>query len=354
MISKFLLFPYYLVLLLRNHRYDRYPKLFKSDIPVISIGNITAGGTGKTPMTELAVRMLKDSCKVAVVSRGYKRKTRGLILVSEDDTAAKVGDEPLQIKRKFPDILVVVDKNRIRAIQMMQAMPEAARPDVIILDDGFQYRKLNKDIEILLQSYNHPVFHDQLLPLGRLRDLPSQTRRADIVIVTKSPEYLDEWERDKMRITTRVRPSQKLLYTSLQYCEPKAVFPELGDNRYIYSKEVYFFSGIADDKPVILQLTTKYDRIFHKSFGDHHYFTISDIFALRNFAKKHPRALLLTTEKDAMRLSMCKNLPDECKTRCFYLPIETKFLTQEETDAFREALVGVVRTPAPAGDGLLF
>lgn len=339
MISKYLLFPYYLTLKIRNSLYDKGSiKSISHGIPVYCIGNVTVGGTGKTPMTELVIRELRKNYRVAVISCGYKRKGRGFKFVNSEDAARKVGDEALQIKRKFPDVTVAVDKNRNRAIGQLSALPEAVRPEVILLDDAFQYRKVAPAKNIMLVDYNRPIFRDELLPVGRLRDLPEQIRRAETVVITKCPEYLDEWEREKMRILTRTRHTQTLLFAKTKYCTPKAVFPECGDNRYIYSKEVHVFSGIADDTPIRLQLSASYDYISHKSFPDHHRFTRSDIRYLNNYAKKHPRTFLLTTEKDSQRLIHCKNISDEVKKRLYYLPIETEFLTFEEAEQFRNIL----------------
>jgi len=342
MISKYILFPYYLVLKIRNWRYDRRNlKLVSAPVPVISIGNITAGGTGKTPMTELVVRILSERCRVAVISRGYKRKSRGFLTVETDSDVARVGDEPLQIKRKFPDVTVVVDANRIRAISKLMELSVENRPEVIVLDDGFQYRKLKKDREILLQNHNRPIFKDELIPLGRLRDIPSQIRRADIVISTKSPEYLDEWEREKLHKLTKVRASQPHIFSKIRYCDSLAVFPELADSRYLYSKEVYFFSGIANDKDIIWYLSTKYSKIFHKSFRDHHFFTKMDVVGMKHFVKNNPLTLLLTTEKDAMRLQKLADFPKEVAVRLFYLPIEVQFLTEGERELFTNYLMEV-------------
>ena len=339
MISKYLLFPYYLTLKIRNSLYDKGSiKSVSHDIPVYCIGNVTVGGTGKTPMTELVVKELRNNYRVAVISCGYKRKGRGFKFVNAEDTARRVGDEALQIKRKFPDVAVAVDKDRNRAIEQLSALPEAVRPEVIILDDAFQYRKVAPAKNIMLVDYTRPIFKDELLPIGRLRDLPEQIRRAETVVITKCPEYLDEWEREKMKILTRTRHTQTVLFAKTKYNTPKAVFPEYGNNRYIYSKEVHLFSGIANDTPIRLQLSASYDHISHKSFGDHHRYTRLDINSLNRYAKKHPLTLLLTTEKDAQRLISCNHISDDVKKRLYYLPIETEFLTTEETGQFRDIL----------------
>ena len=339
MISSVFLFPYWLALRIRNALYDSGRiKAVSHPVPVISVGNITAGGTGKTPMTEYLVNLLQGSCRVAVLSRGYKRKGKGFHLVEVQDTADAVGDEPLQIKRKFPDVLVAVDKDRNHGVDQLLALPEDQRPQLVLLDDGFQYRRLKPATNLVLVDYNRPIFKDNLLPVGRLRDLPEQIRRADLVVVTKSPRYLDEWERGKVRQLTRLRPSQPLFFATVKYGEPLPVFRWEADKRYIYSKDVFLFSGVADDRPLRVQLTDRYEHIAHKRFGDHHRFTHRDLHLLAQEARRNPRALLLTTEKDAQRLLHCEKLDPEVRRRLFYLPIETEFLTWEEGEAFDDLM----------------
>ena len=335
MISSIAVFPYWLALRIRNARYDSgKKKAVTHPVPVISVGNITVGGTGKTPMTEYLVNLLQGSCRLAVLSRGYKRRSKGFHLVTEDDTADVAGDEPLQIKRKFPHILVAVDKDRNHGVEQLLALPEAERPQLVLLDDGFQYRKLKPATNLVLVDYNRPIFKDSLLPFGRLRDLPEQIRRADVVVMTKCPRYLDEWERGKLRQLTRLRPEQPLFFATVKYGDPLPVFRWEADKRYIYSKDVFLFSGVADDRPLRVQLTDRYEHIAHKRFGDHHRFTQADLHLLLREVRRNPRALTVTTEKDAQRLLHCENLDPEVRRRLFYLPIETEFLSWEEGEAF--------------------
>lgn len=334
-LSKFLLFPYYLTLKIRNSRYDNgKSKVYGFPIPVISVGNVNVGGTGKTPMCELLVRFLAPYYKVAVLSMGYRRKTKGFRIVSVDDTAQAVGDEPLQIKRKFPGITVVVDKQRERAVKTLLEAEDSPRPDVIILDDGFQYRRLKRNKEIVLIDYNRPVFKDNLLPFGRLRDLPEQIRRAHAVVITKTPEYTNVWEREKTARINRIRPEQTVIFTKCTYLPPAAVFEKEGDKRYIYSKEVLLFSGIANDESLVFHLSDSYDKIFHKTYADHHEFSRMDMAELKRFARKNPLALLLTTEKDAQRLLHNRHLSPEVKKRLFYIPIAYDFISDTDRREF--------------------
>ena len=353
MISSAILFPYWLVLRIRHALYDSGRlKAVTHPVPVISVGNLAVGGTGKTPMVEYLVDLLQGSCRVAVLSRGYKRRSKGFRLVEADDTADQAGDEPLQIKRKFPDVLVAVDKNRNRGVEQLLALPEGQRPELVILDDGFQYRRLKPRTDLVLVDYNRPLFKDNLLPFGRLRDLPEQIRRAKAVVITKSPRYLDEWERTKIRQLNRLRNEQPVFFANLKYGEPLPVFRWEADKRYIYSKEVFLFSGVADDRPLRVHLTDRYEHIDHKRYGDHHRFTRGDLQSLARYVRRNPRAVLLTTEKDAMRLLHCDRLDPEVRRRLFYLPVETEFLTWEEGEAFDALLRQDV--PETAGNGLLF
>ena len=353
MISNVFLFPYWLVLKIRNSLFDSGKlKSVTHNIPVISVGNITAGGTGKTPMTEHLVELLQGSCRLAVLSRGYRRRSKGFHIVEAEDSADIAGDEPLQIKRKFPEIIVAVDKDRNHGVAQLMSLPEERRPSLVLLDDGFQYRRLTPAFDIVLVDYNRPVFKDSLLPIGRLRDLPEQIRRAGAVVVTKSPRYMDEWERSRMRQQTRLRPEQMLFFATYKYGEAMPVFRWEADKRYIYSKEVFLFSGIADDRPILAHLSDRYEHILHERYSDHHRFNRWDIRRIRMFARRNPRALLLTTEKDAQRLLHCERLGEEVRRRLFYLPVSMEFLTWEEGRAFEELVRPFV--PVKENDGCLF
>ena len=352
-LSQVVLFPYWLVLRIRHALYDSGKlKSVQHEVPVISVGNVNAGGTGKTPMVEYLVNLLQGECRVAVLSRGYKRRGKGFHLVETDDPARLVGDEPLQIKRRFPDVPVAVDKDRNHGVEQLLALPQEQRPELILLDDGFQYRKLKPSTDLVLVDYNRPIFEDNLLPLGRLRDLPEQIRRAKAVVFTKAPGCLDEWDRAQLRQQTHLRPEQPLFCTTVRYGDPTPLFRWEADKRYIYSKEVYVFTGIADDRPMRAILTDRYEHIDHKHFGDHHNFSWWDQRALSRYARRHPRALLLTTEKDAMRLLHAKHLSEEVRRRLFYLPITAEFLTYEEGNAFYEMMREDVPQKQP--NGLLF
>jgi len=336
-VNKVLLFPYYTLLKIRNRAYDKGRRK-ASDYRsygdrVISIGNIAMGGTGKTPHVEMFIRHFLDKGKtVAVVSRGYKRKTKGTVEVTVDSSALEVGDEPLQIKRKFPQVRVFVDKKREVPTEQLINPPLGQPVDYVILDDAHQYRKLIPGRSIVLIDYSRPVFKDNLFPFGRLRDLPTQIRRADTIIITRSPAWLDEWQKDKIRAANRINSSQKLFFTTVGYKKPLEVF-EGADGRFIYSQEAILFTGIADPKELHNFLTTKYAEIYELKYPDHHLYSKRDIKALARLARKHPAAVLLTTEKDAQRLRLVEGASKAIGTRLFYVPIETK-LIEDESDLF--------------------
>jgi len=236
----------------RNFCYEN--KILKSveyDIPIISIGNISVGGTGKTPHTEFLIRMLKDEFSVAVLSRGYKRKTKGFRIVEETDTHFEAGDEPLQIKKKFPDTIVAVSENRPNGVDKLREI----YPDLnlIILDDAFQHRKINPGLSILLNNYNHPIASDYLLPLGYLRETRSASHRAHIVIYSKCPPDLKPIERRILSKEIDIRPFQYLFFSTLNYKDPKPVFidsPSIPIDK-LNEHNVLAISGIAKSQSYV-------------------------------------------------------------------------------------------------------
>lgn len=326
------------LLAIRHFFYDKgWKKSQEASVPTVCIGNITVGGTGKTPHTEMVLRRLLKSddwaySNLAVLSRGYKRKSKGFQLVPRDGTALLYGDEPLQIAKKFPSVTVAVDKNRVRGCEQLKDA------HLIVLDDAFQYRKLRASLNIVLVDYNRPVHKDSLLPWGRLRDLKSRMKAADIVIVTKCPAYLDDWERSQWVKYLRLTPEQKLFFTTFTYGAMEPVFPE-GDARYTYSKRLVLFTGIANDAPLRSFLSDTYKIVRRIGFPDHHKYTRADIGTLSSAVKEFPTACLVTTEKDAQRIVDAKKVPDELRLRMFQIPVEASFLTPEEDAAFTETLL---------------
>ena len=357
MIDKILLFPYWLALKARHFMYDHgLKKVHKPDVPTICVGNITVGGTGKTPHTEMIIRTLLGddhwgNKNLAVLSRGYKRKTKGFQQVTMNGTARQFGDEPLQIKKKFPGITVAVDGSRKEGCtfltdpQLLQSSKKARRcldkdvpaSDLIILDDAFQHRAVKPKVSIVLVDYNRPIFKDHLMPIGRLRDLPERISAADIVIVTKCPNYLDEWERSKWAEALGITPKQSIFFTTIAYDTPESVFEE-GDAHYLYAHRLILFSGIANDRPLMNYLSSDYKIVRHFKFPDHHRFSRADIRKMESASKAFPTSVLMTTEKDCQRLRDCKKIPDNLKKKLFYTPIKVTFLTDDEHMKFISVL----------------
>ena len=349
---------YRLILALRHLFYDKgWKKSFQSPVPTVGIGNITVGGTGKTPHTELVLRHLLASDKwayseLAVLSRGYKRRSRGFQKVPRDGSALQFGDEPLQLARKFPQITVAVDKDRVEGAHFLthpeelEGAKKARRcmhrdfpaAQLIVLDDAFQYRRLRCTLDIVLVDYNRPVHKDRLMPWGRLRDLPSRIKKAGIVIITKCPSFLDGWERSRWRQYLGLKPQQKLYFTTLAYGSMESVFPE-ADIRYTYSKRLVLFTGIANDAPLRSYLSDSYKIVDRIAFPDHHRYTRADVARLEAAVKANPTACLVTTEKDAQRVEEAPGLSAALRQRIFYLPVEAVFLTPEEKADFDKTLL---------------
>ena len=376
MIDKILLFPYWLTLRLRNLFYDKgWKKSVKAEVPTVCVGNITVGGTGKTPHTEMILRTLLQSDRwgysnIAVLSRGYKRTTKGFQKVPWNAAEADMyGDEPVQIAGKLPIVTVAVDADRVEGCHFLchpdeletskkarrckdKVIPKA---DIIVLDDAFQHRALKADINIVLVDYNRPLQKDKLLPLGRLRDLPGRVKDADILIVTKSPSFLDEWEKGKWAeslhvsdyspVTCKGRSAggkeQTLLFTTVEYKPMEPVFEE-ADSRFTYAKRLILFTGIAKDNVLRSYLSDSYKIIKRFSYPDHHRFTKGDLRALGKAIKANPTALICTTEKDAARLKGNPKTTMEIKKRLFQVPIEVQFLTPEEKEIFESTLLGML------------
>lgn len=352
---------YRLALKIRHLFYDKgWCKQQTCKVPTVCVGNITVGGTGKTPHTELIIKTLLKSNEwcykdIAVLSRGYRRKSKGFQNVPIDGTAYEYGDEPLQIKHKFPDITVAVDKDRVEGCgflcdpETLLTSKKAVKcldkriPDIdlVILDDAFQYRKLKCGVNIVLVDYNRPIFEDRLLPFGSLRDLPERLKYADIVIVTKCPNYLQDEEREEWRSKLGVTEKQHLFFTTISYCTPTVVYPEC-DPRYIYSKKLVLFSGIANDTLLRNYLCDTYHIVKRFIFADHYRYTYSDIQKITAALKKNPTSAIATTEKDAQRVRDVRNVPMAFKERLFQVPIEVGFYSFEEREEFEKTLISAI------------
>ena len=329
----------------RNWLFDIGVKKSKSfALPVISVGNITVGGSGKTPHVEYLVRLLQDKVKIAVLSRGYKRKSRGYVLAEEDTEMKEIGDEPFQMHQKFPDIYVAVDAKRVRGIQHLQDDEETKDVEVILLDDAFQHRYVKPGINILLVDYHRLIIYDKILPAGRLREPLSGKNRADIVIVTKCPKDLKPMEFRVLTKAMNLYPFQKLYFTCINYDKPIGIFNEQQlDLESLKDKNVMLLTGIASPKQMEHDLTPMVKTLTSVSFGDHHHFKSKDIDRINEIFESMPEPrLIITTEKDAVRLRDSEGLYEIVKDNLYALPIKVSFM-QDQEENFNEKIISYVR-----------
>jgi tetraacyldisaccharide 4'-kinase len=318
----------------RNMLYDC--GIFKStafNLPVITVGNLTVGGTGKTPFTEMLVPLFKDKQVTAVLSRGYKRKTKGFRYVTLTDTVREAGDEPLQIKRKFPGLTVAVDADRVAGIQRLQQ--EVPQLGLVILDDAFQHRRVKPSISILLVDYSRPITEDHYLPYGRLRDSLRQKNRANIIIVTKCPTNIRPIDQRVMMKILKPCPYQQLFFSAFGYELPQPVFPESAALPMLI-KEVVALTGIANPQSFIEHLNTFSKVLQHLDFPDHHVFNKTDIARMNALVSTYPGVPIFTTEKDAQRLRMAKNCSEALKRQLFYIPVKVQFLSKADSEKFED------------------
>ena len=297
----------------------------------------------------MILRMLPAGVRAAVLSRGYKRKSKGFQYVKVGSDAAFAGDEPLQIKRKFPEVTVAVDKDRVEGCRkLVIAGPDRQSPGIIVLDDAFQYNKLRASLNIVLVDYNRPVWNDRLLPFGRLRDLPERLADADVVIITKCPANLGQEERKAISAKARKylpEGSQKVLpvlFTRIAYDTPRPVYAE-GKARPLEEKEIVLFTGIAGDRPLVEHLEESGSIVEHLRFPDHHAYTQGDISRIAEAARNHPGAIVATTEKDAQRIRDCKDLPAGLRERLVEFPIRAEFLLEEDLHLFESKLFNLIK-----------
>lgn len=313
--------------------------------PVISVGNITVGGSGKTPHVEYIVRLLKNELKVAVLSRGYKRKSKGYVLANNSTTMLEIGDEPYQMKRKFNDIYVAVDKNRCAGIEHLTTDEETKDTEVILLDDAFQHRYVTPGINILLIDYHRLIIYDKLLPAGRLREPQSGKSRADIVIITKCPKDLKPMEYRVLTKAMDLYPYQGLFFTSIDYGHLKAIF--FNDEKPLDSlsnqTNVLLVTGIASPKQLTTDLKQYGCNITSMAFDDHHLFTNKDIQRINDMFEAMPSPkIIITTEKDASRLECIEGMTENVKQHLYMLPITVSF-RQEQQELFNEKILSYVR-----------
>ncbi|MDD5814280.1 MAG: tetraacyldisaccharide 4'-kinase [Bacteroidales bacterium] len=310
-------------------------------VPVISVGNITVGGAGKTPHVEYLIRLLCETKRVSVLSRGYKRRTKGYLLASSSSTSLELGDEPYQMYLKYGrQVHVAVSANRCEGIERLCSDPETKDTDVILLDDAFQHRYVKPGVNILLVDYHRLIVYDKLLPAGRLREPKDGKRRADIVIVTKCPPDLRPMDFRVITKALNLYPYQKLFFTTIEYGDLIPLFSNsrsLALSEITSDYEVLVLSGIASPQHLLCDIQKHTENVIPMTFRDHHLFTPKDIARINNtFDSLSSKRIIITTEKDAARLVGLDGLSDDVRNHIYALPIKTTFLLeqQEQFDEF--------------------
>ncbi|HEY1196021.1 tetraacyldisaccharide 4'-kinase [Flavobacterium sp.] len=304
---------------IRNFLFDKgILKSTSFDVPVIAVGNLSVGGTGKTPQIEYLIRLLSDKYKVATLSRGYKRKSKGFVLADQNSNAEILGDEPFQFYQKFPNVMVAVDANRTNGIQQLLSQNE--KPEIILLDDAFQHRKVKAGFYILLTSYGDLYADDFMLPTGNLRESRSGAERANIVVVTKCPNVLSDEEQAEIRLKLKLNCSQQIFFTFIDYDEVIFGVSEKMAVSEIKSESKVLLAGIAKPKPFFDYLKNDNDECL--TFPDHHHFSDADLDAIQNKANGRK---IITTEKDYVRLKDSKLV-----SQLYYLPIKSTFINHQQ------------------------
>ncbi len=323
---------YGLITFVRNKLYDFHLLSSKSfNLPVISAGNISAGGTGKSPLIELLIRILqKENIKVATLSRGYGRKTKGFYLATKNSTAQTIGDEPLQFYHKFDGITVSVCENRVKGIEKLLRLQPS--PQCILLDDAYQHRRVKPGLNILLTDYSKLYIYDSMLPSGRLREFPVGANRADIIIITKAPENISEEEKQALAHRHRTKKHQEVFVSFISYGNLIPIFKnqtiKMSD---LNHTKVLLFTGIANATPLENYLKKHCAEVVSMRFSDHHLYTINDIKQIiqkfHNFADDNN--MIITTEKDIIRLVHHADIDMLNQIPLYYIPIEMDFAPQD-------------------------
>lgn len=333
---------------IRNYLFDAEILKSKSySIPVISVGNITVGGAGKTPHVEYLIDLLRDEMQVAVLSRGYKRKSRGYVVADENTTMRDIGDEPFLIKQKCEGVYVAVDKDRCHGIDHLISDEDTKDVEVILLDDAFQHRYVKPGVSILLVDYHKFINYDKLLPAGRLREPQSAKVRADIVIVTKCPKNLNPIDYRVLSKAMDLKAFQQLYFTTLSYCDLKPIFNG-GDTvplNEIMGENILLLTGIASPEHLQVDIMeyTRGVKLETMAFSDHHNFTERDVERINErFAAMPSPKRIITTEKDQVRLFYLEGLSEEVKQNIYALPIKVEFML-EGGKTFNEKIESYVR-----------
>lgn len=352
---KVLLFPvtlvYGLVVAVRNFCYDS--GILKSrEFPIhnISIGNLSVGGTGKTPHIEYLIRLLKDEFKLATLSRGYGRQSTGFVLATRNSSSREIGDEPRQYIQKFDDIIVSVDANRIRG--MNNLMKQFSDIKVVLLDDAFQHRALKPELSIVLFDYNNPYYSDRLLPIGKLREFRNSIKRADIIIVSKGPEKLSPYDRRNIELAINAKSYQKIYFSYIKYLNFKKAFkgvdafPEEFTAQYLKENNasILLLAGVANPTPLEDYLRTLTSNFSLIKYPDHHKYNQNDISRIKKQYELLPgdKKIIVTTEKDYSRLDSTDISGELHNLPIYYLPIEIEF-QEKDKEEFNQQIIKYAR-----------
>jgi len=318
-----------------NH--DIILKSTKFDIPIIVVGNVSVGGTGKTPAVEYLTELLRNKYNIAVLSRGYKRKTKGFVLADNNAGVETIGDEPYQIFLKYPDITVAVDENRVRGIHKLLELKKNI--NLVLLDDAFQHRYVKPALSVLLIDYTQPFFKDHYLPFGRLRDNPEERYRAELILITKTPPSVKPIDMRIIATEMKLKPYQSLFFATIKY---KGLMPVFDNSIFALDTKTlknsdYFIlivTGIGNPKPIINYCKSITENIEEMSFPDHHQYSDKDFEKIKNrfYSIKNRNKIIVTTEKDALRFRYLKTHDKEFKKFFFWYPIEMKILNNDEQE----------------------
>lgn len=327
-------------------------------VPIICVGNISVGGTGKTPHVEYILSLLVPRYRVAVISRGYKRKTKGMIVATSEHTASDIGDEPRQIKLKYPEVCLVVHADRRASMDYLMSLADDERPEVVVMDDGLQHRYVKPTYRIMLMDANRQLEDDHLLPEGLLREPATARYRMDCIIVTKCADKMKPLERRGIERSLGAYPCQYVAFSSIRYLPLRSVASllrgadaESARASLVKGSPILALSGIASTKPFWGYLAEHYKLVDKLDYGDHHHFTTRDLEDIAqkftHYCEQYPHLSIICTEKDAVRLvDSLESLPKALVARLYYLPIEIKVLERRE-ELERLILLAAKAKPQP-------
>ena len=349
-VSKILFLPlaliYGLLTYIRNRIYDLgFIKAYSPQKHTICVGNLSVGGSGKTPHIEYLIKLLKPDFALATLSRGYKRKTTGFIIADANSTCSDIGDEPLLYKTKYPDLTVCVEVNRVKGVKKLAELETS--PQVILLDDAFQHRPIKCGLNIVVSEYDNLYFNDFLMPVGRLRESKSGIHRADIIVISKTPEKSTAVEIRNILKDIKPRPHQYVFFSYLKYGEIYSITnsgEKINTLKDLFRYRLIVFTGIANAAPMITYLKEYSAGVSHLPFPDHHDFTVADIANIQKYYETFEggNKIMVTTEKDLMRLKQPEIWAIAERMNIFVLPVEVTF--KDKADEFNEIILKYVRT----------